>query len=231
MAATSLDQFSCSLAFVLAHPPARERRASCRACGSAVRTVDPRLAWSCTLLGGHGRRLSVYATALGRQIALADRDVATLGLGALLHDVGKLAIPVDLLRKAGPLTVEEYDLVKEHTTVGDTLVSTIPSLLPIRSIVRSHHERLDGSGSPDGLRGETISLAAQIVGIADVYDALVTARPYKPAFSGEQAFDVLLEEVDQGWRRRDLVDEFVTIGRAGLLAVAPDAEPTGRGRS
>ncbi len=223
MAATSLAPSSCTLAFVLARPTDGERRSRCRGCGSHVVAIDPRLAWRCTLLGGHGRRLSLYATALGRQIALGDRDVATLGLGALLHDVGKVAVPADLLRKAGPLTAGEYDLVKEHTVVGDALVSAIPALVPIRGIVRHHHERLDGSGYPDGLRGSDISLAAQIVGIADVYDALVTARPYKPAFSGADAFGVLLEEVDLGWRRKDLVDEFVTIGRAGLLEPLPDA--------
>ncbi len=217
MSATSLDHLSCSLAFAFARPPADERRAQCRGCGSHLdAVVDPRLAWRCTLLGGHGRRLSVYATALGRRIALADAEVATLRLGALLHDVGKLAIPPDLLTKAGPLTAREYDLVKEHTIVGDTLVSGIPALAPIRSIVRHHHEHLDGTGYPDGLRGDAISLAAQIVGIADVYDALVTARPYKPAFPDEAAFDVLLEEVDLGWRRGDLVDAFVAIGRDGF---------------
>jgi putative two-component system response regulator len=104
--------------------------------------------------------------------------------------------------------------MKTHTTIGDRLCSELRLLRHVRPIVRHHHERLDGSGYPDGLRGSAVPLLAQITGVVDVYDALVTARPYKPALTSAQAFEELTMEVRRGWRDPVLVDQFIGMCQA-----------------
>jgi HD-GYP domain-containing protein (c-di-GMP phosphodiesterase class II) len=157
----------------------------------------------------HARRLARLAPAVGRVLDLEPGDLAALKLGGLLHDIGKLAVPLHVLFKRGRLSDEEFAAVKLHTTIGDAVCARLPGLAHVRPIVRHHHERLDGSGYPDGLCGEDIPLLAQIVGIADVYDALVHPRPYKPAFDHQHALDVLWRETSWGWRRADLLDALV----------------------
>jgi putative nucleotidyltransferase with HDIG domain len=161
----------------------------------------------------HGRRLASLAAALGRRLGLGEGDVATLRLGGLLHDMGKHAIPADLLAKPTPLTEQEFEIVRQHTVIGDAMCAAIPSLAAIRPIVRQHHERLDGSGYPDGVGGADLPLLVQIVGIADVYDALVHARSYKPALDPATACAFLAFEADRGWRDRHLVWEFIELVR------------------
>ncbi|MGH9202838.1 MAG: response regulator, partial [Vicinamibacterales bacterium] len=166
---------------------------------------------------GHCHRMANYATALGRRLGLGADDLRTLHRGGFLHDIGMLAIADSVLRKPGPLDPEEYEIVKSHTVVGDGLCGNLRSLQAVRPIVRHHHERLDGSGYPDGLRGDAVPLLAAIVGIVDVYDAITTQRPYQPARPVDQAIDVLGKETELGWRRRDLVSEFVAIIEGGQL--------------
>lgn len=158
---------------------------------------------------GHCRRLASYAVALGRTLGLVDDDLKTLEYGGFLHDIGKIAIPDAVLFKPDALTSSEYEVVKQHTVIGDRLCGGLRSLNRVRGIVRHHHERLDGSGYPDGLRGDAIPLLAQIMGIVDVYDALATARSYKSAFDTERAHEELWGEARRGWRRADLVDAFI----------------------
>jgi putative two-component system response regulator len=162
---------------------------------------------------GHCYRIANYATRLGAALGLADGDRQALYRGGFLHDIGMLAIPDTVLRKAGPLEPEEYELVKSHAIVGDELCGNLRSLRAVRPIVRYHHERLDGSGYPDGLRGDDLPLLAQIVGVVDVYEALTSRAPYQNAQSVDQAIDVLHTHVERGWRRRDLVDALATIVR------------------
>jgi putative two-component system response regulator len=157
---------------------------------------------------GHCHRMANYATRLGRAFGVDEGDLQTLHRGGFLHDIGMLAIPDGVIRKAGPLDVEEYELVKSHTVVGDGLCSHLRSLQPVRAIVRHHHERLDGSGYPDGLGGNDLPLLAQIMGIVDVYEAVTTSAPYQNAQTVDQAITVLRNQVDRGWRRRDLVEAF-----------------------
>ncbi len=163
----------------------------------------------------HARRLAGFAAALGRRVNLSENDLHVLRLGSLLHDVGKTAIPPHVLFKSGRLTPEEFAAVKFHPIIGDLLCARVPALAPVRPIVRHHHERLDGSGYPDGLVGDEIPLLAQIVGIVDVYDALVYSRPYKPAFDSDHAFSILKREASVGWRRGDLVDALFDVVDAG----------------
>ena len=157
---------------------------------------------------GHCQRLAQYATELGALIGLADDDLEVLARGGYFHDIGKIALPDAILLKPGPLTAEEFERVKEHPVIGDRLCGDLRALSRVRGIVRHHHERLDGSGYPDGLRGDDVPLLAQIIGVVDVFDAMTTTRPYRAARSAEAALGELTLEAKRGWRRQDLVDAF-----------------------
>jgi putative two-component system response regulator len=175
---------------------------------SLAMTVEARDAYT----DGHCQRLARYATALGRALNLTDEEVAALDRGGYLHDVGKIGIPDHVLLKPKPLTPTEYSVMKQHTVIGDRLCGELRSLRLVRQVVRHHHERLDGRGYPDGLRGDNVPLLAQIVSIADTYDAITTDRPYRPARPPAVAYDELLVEAASGIKRRDLVDAFIALG-------------------
>jgi putative two-component system response regulator len=166
---------------------------------------------------GHCHRMANYATALGRQIGLGEEELQALHRGGFLHDIGMLVIPDAVLRKNGPLTPEEFELVKSHTVTGDTLCAPLRSLQSVRPIIRSHHERFDGSGYPDGLRGAEIPIVAQIMGIVDVYDAITTKRVYQGAKPSVEAIDVLRGQVQRGWLHADLVESFAALVESGRL--------------
>jgi putative two-component system response regulator len=168
---------------------------------------------------GHCDRLAQYASMLGRHIGLSEDDVAVLARGGFLHDIGKVGIPDAILLKPARLTALEYQQMQQHAAIGDRLCGGLRSLRRVRPIVRHHHERLDGSGYPDGLRGDAIPLLAQIIAIVDVYDALTTTRPYREALPAADAFQELSSEVDRGWHRRDLVSAFIdaaNLERSGI---------------
>jgi putative two-component system response regulator len=167
---------------------------------------------------GHCHRMANYATALGRSLQLGSDDLQALHRGGFLHDIGMLAISEAVLRKAGALEPEEYELIKSHTLVGDSLVSNLRSLQAVRPIIRHHHELLDGSGYPDRLRGDDIPLLAQIMSLVDIYDAVTTQRPYRQAKPIDEAVAVLRNQVQRGWRRSDLVEQFVSLIESGKVA-------------
>jgi putative nucleotidyltransferase with HDIG domain len=129
----------------------------------------------------------VLSVAVGRVLRLPEEELEVLRLGALLHDIGKIGIPDSVLRKAGPLTDDEFDLIMEHPVVGARILRTIPFLLPHVDIVELHHERPDGLGYPRGLRGDDIPLLARIVHVADAYDAITSARAYRQGRSSQEA--------------------------------------------
>ena len=166
---------------------------------------------------GHCYRMANYAAALGRRLNLDADDLQALRRGGMLHDIGMLAIPESVILKSGPLDPVEFDVVKTHTTVGDSLCANLRSLQAVRPIVRHHHERRDGSGYPDRLHGDEIPLLAQIISIVDVYDAVTTRRAYQSSKSADEAIGILRSEVDKGWRDHDLVEEFVTLIADGKL--------------
>lgn len=158
---------------------------------------------------GHCQRLAEYASALGQRLGLSSEEIDTLRVGGYLHDIGKVGIPDRILLKEGRLTPDEYEVMKTHTVIGDRLCAELRTLKHVRTIVRHHHERLDGSGYPDGLNGEKLPLLPQIMGIVDVFDAITTPRPYKPALPAARACAELRAEVQRGWRREQLVESFI----------------------
>jgi putative two-component system response regulator len=160
---------------------------------------------------GHCQRLAAYACALGQHLGLSERDLIALRRGGFLHDIGKIGIPDAVLLKSGPLSPDEYTLMQSHTLIGDRLCGELRSLRAVRPIVRSHHERLDGSGYPDALKGDAIPLLAQIIGVVDVYDAMTTDRPYRRSSAPSAACEELLRETKRGRHRRDLVEAFVSL--------------------
>lgn len=166
---------------------------------------------------GHCQRMAAYAAAFGVHLGCSDEELATLHRGGYLHDIGKIAVPDAILHKPDPLTADEFAVMKRHPIIGEALCGQLRVLRAVRPIVRFHHERLDGSGYPDGLHGSEIPRLAQIMGIVDVYDALTTERPYRAALSDNAACDTLLEDVDRGWRSAELVGEFVTLARSGRM--------------
>jgi putative two-component system response regulator len=166
---------------------------------------------------GHCERLARYSLMLGQHVGLDEADLTALYRGGFLHDVGKIAVPDRILLKPAALTVEEYDTIKQHTILGDRFCTELRSLRHVRPIVRHHHERLDGSGYPDGLKSDEVPLLAQIAGTADVFDALTTDRPYRRAVSREQAYEELKDEARSGWRQRDLVDALIDLSETGRL--------------
>lgn len=161
--------------------------------------------------GDHCSRLAHYAEVFGAALGLGERDLAALKSGAILHDIGKLAIPDRILLKPGALSEQEWVLMKQHTVIGAMLCGELKSLRSAVPIIRHHHERWDGSGYPDGLAGSEIPLLAQIFQLLDVFDALTTARPYKTAWSVERARDIIEEEMNKGFYNPALTREFLTL--------------------
>ena len=170
-----------------------------------AKTIDARDSYT----AGHSERVSVYAYELGKQIGLPDTDLTTLHRGSLLHDIGKIAIRDEILLKRDDLTEKEYDEIKEHPIVGRDLIQNMKTMDKLLPMIYAHHERIDGSGYPEGISGKNIHIFAQIVSLADVYDALITARVYRPAHPDEKALQIIDEEARSGRFDPYLVKEFL----------------------
>lgn len=159
-------------------------------------------------LGGHCERLAAMASTMGMLLGLAGAEIIALHRGGYLHDIGKVAVPDDILFKAEPLTSEEWVVMKSHAERGERICSAMRSLRRVLPIIRHHHERWDGTGYPDGLRGNDIPLLARILQLADIYDALTTKRAYKRALSPTEAISIIREETAKGWRDPELTELF-----------------------
>jgi putative two-component system response regulator len=164
---------------------------------------------------GHCERLAEYSAQLGEHLKLSEEQMIALRRAGVVHDVGKIAVPDAILLKPGRLTAEEWTLIKEHPVVGERICAPLKSFRLVLPIIRHHHEKLDGSGYPDGLRGENIPVTARVLQIVDVYDALTTVRPYKPAFSVPDALQTMKEEVAKGWWDPQIFDQFEQLVRSG----------------
>ncbi len=162
----------------------------------------------------HCDRLARASVALGKAVGLPSSQLKALHHGGFLHDLGKITTPEAVLLKPGPLVPDERAVIREHPIVGERICAPLKSLRPVLPIIRHHHERWDGSGYPDGLAGEAIPLVARIVQTVDIYDALTSARPYRPAYSREQASAILREETARGWRDPRLVEAFQDLPHA-----------------
>ena len=156
----------------------------------------------------HCNRLSRYSVALAERLRLPAHLCRALHLGGIVHDIGKVAVPEHILLKAGPLTPEERKVMEQHTLVGERICAPLKSLRYVLPIIRHHHEKLNGSGYPDGLKGEEIPLTARILQIVDIYDALATDRPYRKAIQPEEVFTIMHEEAKRGWWDDSLICEF-----------------------
>lgn len=160
---------------------------------------------------GHSTSVSKFSEALARAINLPEEEVERIKLGALLHDVGKIGIPETVLKKEGPLSDEEWVIMKQHPTIGaEKVLTPNPSLRDLIPIVKYHHERIDGKGYPEGLKNGDIPLAAKIVAIADTYHALISDRPYRRGMEIEKAVSILKEGAGTQWDE-DLIRTFIQI--------------------
>lgn len=158
--------------------------------------------------GDHCERLVDRGRAFGTFLGLSRNEVRDLMWGGYLHDIGKVGIPDAVLLKPGKLTPEEWEIMKQHVLIGETICQPLRTMRGVLPIIRHHHERWDGSGYPDGLAGDRIPFLAQVFQIIDIYDALTSERPYKKAFTPKSALAILAEESEKGWRNPDLVKQF-----------------------
>jgi len=172
---------------------------------------------------GHCERLAKWAEAMGRRLGLPEEQRVALRRAGVVHDIGKVAIPEPILLKRGPLTAEERAIMQLHPVLGERICAPLKSFRAVLPIIRHHHEKLDGSGYPDRLRGEQIPRAARILQIVDVFDALTTDRPYHSAFSRDEALAAIKQEAERGWWDAGLVTEF-----EGLLGDRKAAEQAPR---
>ncbi|HUJ93809.1 MAG TPA: HD domain-containing phosphohydrolase [Terriglobales bacterium] len=148
---------------------------------------------------GHCERLAEYSTKLGEYLGLPAQEIKALSQAGIVHDIGKVSVPDSILLKPGRLTRAERTVMQRHPVVGERICAPLKSFQLVLPIIRHHHEKMDGSGYPDGLKGEEIPLTARVLQVVDVYDALTTERPYKPALPQAEAFEVMRKETRKGW--------------------------------
>ena len=160
---------------------------------------------------GHCERLAFMSVAMGVVMRLERTSLLALYRGGYLHDVGKLGIPDSILFKRGPLTPPEWATMRTHPVRGEEICRHLSSLRPVLPIIRHHHERFDGFGYPDALRGIQIPLLARVLQIADIYDALTSPRTYKRAYSPAEALQTIREETARGWRDPQIVEIFLRL--------------------
>ncbi|MFL5860818.1 MAG: HD-GYP domain-containing protein [Solirubrobacteraceae bacterium] len=193
----------------------RSYRATVRALSNAVEARD-------AYTGKHAERVAAYGIELARAAGLSRPDAPELEFGFLLHDIGKLAVPDSILYKPGPLTAEERALMARHPAIGAEIVGQIDFLSEAAQVVRSHHERWDGMGYPDGLMGDHIPQAARVFAVADVLDALTTDRPYRAGFPLRQARAMIMEECGSHFDP-EVIEAFHTIDDMTFVQLGRDA--------
>ena len=157
---------------------------------------------------GHSDRLAEYTVQFGRHLGLTEDELIVLRAGSLLHDIGKVAVPDQILLKPASLTREEREIVNRHPIVGEEICAPLKSFRHVLPLIRHHHERPDGSGYPDGLSGDAIPLSAQVLQMADIYDALTTDRPYRKELAPETALTIMNREANEGRLSATLLHEF-----------------------
>jgi putative nucleotidyltransferase with HDIG domain len=165
---------------------------------------------------GHSERVSEYSEAIARKMNLGYDEVENIRTAALLHDIGKIGVPDTILNKPGRLNEEEYKICQRHAEIGHSIIHGIDYLKSCEEIIRSHHERYDGKGYPDGLAGDNIALETYVVALADAYDAMSSDRPYRTALPEEKILSIIAEE--RGFQfHPDVVDVFLSLKKDGAL--------------
>ena len=177
---------------------------------------------------GHCERLAEYSSRLAEQIGLPESQITALRRAGIVHDIGKVAVPDSILLKPRGLSPEEWHLMREHPVVGERICAPLKSFRLVLPIIRHHHERCDGSGYPDRLRGEAIPITARVLQIVDVYDALTTDRPYKRAFPSIEALEMMREEVAKGWWDASIFEQFERLVRKGGAELLSRSSAVGR---
>jgi len=185
-----------------------------------ARTIDARDPYT----AGHSARVAEYAELVARRMDFDGTTLLELRRGALFHDLGKIAVSDAVLLKPGPLTAGERGVIQKHPVVGTELLAPMKTMLKTLPIVRFHHERLDGSGYPDGRSGADVPLTVRIVTVADVFDALTTTRVYRAALSREAAYEIMEEEVRRGWWDGEVLRELQAAVAERETPPARDAE-------
>jgi putative two-component system response regulator len=167
---------------------------------------------------GHCSRLSDYAVRLGTRLGLSHENCTALRLAGIVHDIGKVGIPDSILLKPGPLNEDEWKIMKAHPVIGERICAPLKSFGLVLPIIRHHHEEFNGTGYPDSLQGQEIPFTARVLQIVDVYDALVTDRPYRRALPVAQALEIMEQEVEKGWWDPGIFYQF-----SGLMETASPA--------
>lgn len=173
--------------------------------------------------GDHCQRLQKLSQAFGEYLNLTRSQMRNLHWGSYLHDIGKVGIPDAVLLKAGKLTSEEWEIMRQHVLIGEKICQPLRTMRGVIPIIRYHHERWDGSGYLHGLAGDRIPYLAQVFQMIDIYDALTSARPYKRAFTPEEALQVMAEETAKGWRNPQLMQQFTQFIYSTQLAEVPSS--------
>jgi putative nucleotidyltransferase with HDIG domain len=205
----------------LAEANERLRRASLSFATALVATLDARDQYT----AGHSAAVAIYARDIAGRMGLSEDQQELVHLCGLVHDIGKIGLPAGLLEKPGPLTLEERRQMEQHSEIGERILRNVDDYAEIADIVRSHHERIDGMGYPDGLPGEDIPLLARIIGVADAYDAMTSDRPYRDALPSRVARMRLAQAVETQF------DTTVVAAFEAILAAAGEDYRSGRGSS
>ena len=175
---------------------------------------------------GHCNRLSVLAERLGERVGLSAEECNALRRAGIVHDIGKVVVPDAVLMKRGPLTDDEWQIMREHAVAGERICAPLKSFRLVLPIIRHHHERLDGTGYPDHLAGEAIPVTARVLQIVDVFDALTTQRVYKAALSSRDAMATMAGEVGRGWWDPQIFEVFRQMVDLGEVTLGPEGPRT-----
>jgi putative nucleotidyltransferase with HDIG domain len=205
----------------LAEANDRLRRASLSFATALVATLDARDQYT----AGHSAAVAIYARDIAKRMGLSQEQQELIHLCGLVHDIGKIGLPAGLLEKPGPLTLEERRQMEQHSEIGERILRNVDDYSEIADVVRSHHERIDGMGYPDGLHGDDIPLLSRIIGVADAYDAMTSDRPYREALPSRVARMRLAQAVETQF------DTTVVAAFEAILAAADESYRSGRGAS
>lgn len=159
----------------------------------------------------HCKNVVKYSVAIAKMMNVSEEEIEMIRLGADFHDIGKIAIPDAILLKPGKLSSDEFEVMKTHAAIGAELLRPMKTMEKVLPLIRNHHEKLDGSGYPDGWKGDEISLPIRILSVVDIYEALISKRTYKDSMSSEKAFQILKEEAGKGWWDMRVIDNLIVV--------------------